>query len=159
MPDSNIKTIETKMGKSVEIKISSIVKVIDGIVGFPDLTEYALIPHGDESPFLWLQSVEEKDLAFITIDPRIFFEGYAPKILESELAAIKLEKVEDAIIQAIVVIPENPQNMTANLLAPIIINASAHLAKQTISQTSEHQIRHKMIPDADLDKASGEAGT
>jgi flagellar assembly factor FliW len=137
--------VTTKTGEEVEVPENHIVRIIDGILGFSEYEEYALVPHGEDSPFLWLQSLDQPNLAFLTIDPKIFMPDYKPVIARSELELIELEDLGQAIVQAIIVIPENPSEMTANLLGPIVINAAKRAARQVISQSPHHKIRHFIL--------------
>ncbi|RMH54943.1 MAG: flagellar assembly protein FliW [Candidatus Hydrogenedentota bacterium] len=155
MEESQTKrTIRLKTGDEVEIPEGNILRVVDGLLGFPDLEEYALVPHGGESPFFWLQSVREEGLAFIVIDPRLFVPDYLPKVSSDDLAAVELERIEEAVVLAVVVIPEDPRKMTANLQGPLIINPRKRLARQVISQDPQHPIRYYIVPQED----SGEKG-
>ena len=43
-----------------------------GILGFPDYTKYCLVDPGDETLILWLQSIENTDIAFPILEPKNF---------------------------------------------------------------------------------------
>jgi flagellar assembly factor FliW len=137
--------IKTRLGGEVEITDRNLVRIAEGLLGFPDFEEFALIPHGEESPFLWLQSVDEPELAFITIDPRIFQPDYLPDVAPDDLTAIGLSDIASAALLAIVVIPENPERMTANLQGPVLINPATHLGRQVISRSTKHRVRHYIL--------------
>ncbi|HBW47181.1 TPA: flagellar assembly protein FliW [bacterium] len=141
----NKRLIKTRFGKEVEITDKNLVTIKDGLLGFETYESYAVIPHGDESPFLWLQSLDEPQLAFITIDPRIFAQDYVPNFSENELSSIELTSISEAVLLAIVVIPDDPKLMTANLQAPIVLNAKNRQGKQMISSSQEHKVRHYIL--------------
>jgi len=137
--------IKMRLGGEVEITNRNLIRIAEGLLGFPDFEEFALIPHGEESPFLWLQSVDEPELAFITIDPRIFQPDYQPDVAPDELAMIGLNAAAAAALLSIVVIPENPERMTANLQGPVLINPENHLGRQVISRSVKHRVRHYIL--------------
>lgn len=143
--ETTTRKIRTRMGVDAEITDRNLVRIIDGLLGFPDFESFALIPHGEESPFLWLQSVEESELAFITIDPRIFQPDYLPDVSPEDLASIGLATVAAAALLTIVVIPDNPERMTANLQGPILINPESHAGRQVISRSAKHRVRHYIL--------------
>ncbi|MFX7895014.1 flagellar assembly protein FliW, partial [Acinetobacter baumannii] len=41
----------------------------DGLVGFPTFSRYVVICPREDSPFRWLQSLEEPALAFLVAEP------------------------------------------------------------------------------------------
>lgn len=137
--------VKLKTGQTVEVPPQHILRIIDGLFGFAGLENYALIPYDAESPFLWLQSLDEGHLAFLTLDPRLFAPDYRPVVLPDDLAAVGLDRLESGIVLVIVVIPDDPKQMTANMMGPVIVNPATRLAKQVISQSPQHKIRHHIL--------------
>jgi flagellar assembly factor FliW len=117
-----------------------------GILGFENLKRYVLLDAAQQ-PFYWLQSAEVAEIAFILIDPRVFRPGYLPDVDPEELAPIAPESVEDLLDFAIVTIPEDPMEMTANLQGPVLINRRRRLGRQCISRDLAMQVRHPILKD------------
>ncbi|HDQ14496.1 MAG TPA: flagellar assembly protein FliW [Sediminispirochaeta sp.] len=117
-----------------------------GLLGFENLKNYVLLD-ALQQPFYWLQSVDVQEIAFVLIDPSIFRPDYKPRIAQYELDEIGLEAGdrENALIFSIVTIPEDHQNMTANLQGPVIINKSTHNARQCITEDDRWKTRHKVM--------------
>ena len=83
--------IETTRFGHVEIDESLIITVPDGILGFEGLNRFIILDHFDkESPFKWLQSIEDPSLAFVITDPLIFVPDYKAKIHKDEISSIEL---------------------------------------------------------------------
>ena len=61
--------IETSRFGTVEITEEQIFTFPMGLLGFAKYKQFVVIDHTEESPFKWLQSVEEGSLAFIITDP------------------------------------------------------------------------------------------
>lgn len=130
----------------IDIVAEQVLQFPEGLMGFETYREFALIEESAESPFKWLQSTVEQGLAFIVIQPELFLDDYKPLIPEDELSQIGLNSVDEALIFLIVTIPGNsPQDMTANLQGPILINKKKLIAGQLISRDDRHPVRYKMM--------------
>ncbi len=126
----------------LEVKEEDIILFPHGIPGFEEMKKFALINHEENSPFHFLQAAEEEELVFVVVEPLAFFPQYKVMLSKQDLADINIEKVEDALILLIVTIPQNPQQMTANLQAPLIINTKENLAKQIILDHADYKTKH-----------------
>lgn len=135
--------VATKAFGTVEINPEDIVDFPEGLLGFQEYHKFALIAEKDDSPFRWLQSMEETSLAFIVIQPDIFMKSaYSPELLSGDLDALSVKKADQCRIYLIVTIPENePQKMTANLQGPILINGEKKIGRQVISLNDKHYVR------------------
>jgi len=147
------RTIKTKLGQEVELTDKNFIHFADGLIGFEDYHDYALVPQGDDSPFLLLQSVDEPQLAFLTIDPRFFVPTYLPELSEEDLRTIDLKDLSQAVVLSIVVIPEDAAKMTANLQAPAVINVETRRGRQLISRSGKHKIRHYILAEPETASA------
>lgn len=137
--------INTKHFGEMEIDDNKVIFFEEGIPGFPDLRKFTLISEinndNTESPFFWLQSLEEKEIAFILIDLFNVMPDYNP-IVEREIVSSlgKCEK-DDLIIYNIVVIPSDINKLSVNLKAPIVININTNKGKQIIANNEEYPIK------------------
>ncbi len=131
--------LNTRNFGEIEIDDNKILSFPDGIPGFEDLKEYAIIQNPEEDvPFHWLQSVEDTDLAFVIANPFNFKADYDFRIPPSTVDKLKIEGPEDVLIFSIVLIPEDVSKMTANLQAPLIINTKNNRAKQIIIDNEDY---------------------
>ncbi|OAG28581.1 flagellar assembly protein FliW [Thermodesulfatator autotrophicus] len=125
--------IETTRFGKLEIDDSKIIFFPSGILGFPEAKRYVLIPHADDSPFLWLQAVDVPELAFLVILPREVFENYSPDIPKEALKELHFQDGDEIEFLGIVTVPPGkPQEMTVNLMGPIVLNVDKKLAKQVV---------------------------
>jgi len=146
----------TKPFGEIEVDEEQIIDFPDGILGFDFIKKFVLLDTEDkESPFKWMQAYEEKDLAFVIIRPIDFMESYDLVISQSDYEAVKAESPEELVVFAIVTIPENPADMTANLQGPIIINPSKRLGRQAISMSDRYKVRHKILDEIKRQAKSG----
>jgi flagellar assembly factor FliW len=115
-----------------------------GLLGFEDLTEYVLLD-ASQPPFYWLQSLEDQEIAFVLIDPKMFKPDYTPELSEQDLEEIGISDPEDQLVFAIVTIPEKQELMTANLQGPIVVNKTLKTARQSISVNPRWMVKHFII--------------
>ncbi|MCD5415285.1 MAG: flagellar assembly protein FliW [Clostridiales bacterium] len=138
--------LNTKYFGEIEVQKDEIIRFPDGIPGFEDLKEFLFIENPDqEVPFHWLQSAKEEDIAFVVVNPFMFKKDYEFEIFDYTKKIIKIEDEKDLALFVIVVVPENINEMTANLMAPILINTKEKLAKQIVLEKSGYNTKHRII--------------
>ena len=135
--------IKTTRFGQVEIDENLIITLPDGVLGFEDARRYVILDHFDkESPFKWLQSVEDPSLAFVITDPLVFVPEYKAKISKEEVSSIALSDARKSLIVVIVNIKRDHSEITVNLQGPIVINSEKKLAKQVVIKESDYSVRH-----------------
>lgn len=106
-------------------------EISEGLFGFENYKKFALIESG-YPPFIWLQSLDEKALAFLLVDPFLICNDYEADIDDESLKKISVTSPEDVIVMAVVTIPSDGKAITANLQGPLIINKKNRKAAQVI---------------------------
>lgn len=137
-------TIVSRPYGEIEIDDKQVLTFPEGILGFENLRRFALMD-AQQQPFYWLQSLEVTEIAFVLINPRIFRPTYDPGLSTEELKEMGLASVDEALLFAIVTIPENHREMTANLQGPLVINRQNREGRQFISPRPEWKVRHKVL--------------
>ncbi len=137
--------INTKPFGEIEVDELQVIDFPEGILGFDFIKKFIILDADKDSPFKWMQAFDEKDLAFVIIMPESFMPAYDLVIPPIDYESVKAESAKDLLVFAIVTIPENPSNMTANLQGPIIINPAARLGKQAISLSDKYTVRHNIL--------------
>lgn len=129
-----------------EIEVSDLQTLVfpQGIYGFEALQSYVLLD-ASQPPFYWLQSVERASLAFVLLDPRQFLRDYRLDVAAEELLEIGVQDPDGAVDFAIVTIPGDPRDMTANLQGPVVVNRRTRVARQCISLNPDHGVRHRVM--------------
>lgn len=150
--------IQTKPYGLIDADERQVIRFPFGILGFENLKRYVLID-AKEQPFYWLQSLEVPEIAFILINPYLFRPDYSVEVDHADLEEINLERPEDALIFAIVTIPDNQARMTANLQGPIIVNRKDHIGRQSISTNSAWKTKHYILEElSSLGKVNAHTG-
>ena len=141
-------TIELETAKfgKVEIDKKSVFNFVMPIIGFNGLKKYAIIDYKPDSPFKWLQSLEDMELAFPVTLCSFFNIDYQFDIPDEEAEKLGIETADDVLVFNIANIPSsNPQGATINMLAPIIVNLNNKKAMQIVLKNTEFEVRHKLF--------------
>jgi flagellar assembly factor FliW len=142
--------VDTKAFGIIEVDDRQKIKIPEGLYGFEDYIEYVLLD-AEQQPFYILQSVNDRDIAFILINPFLFRHDYELNIPNEDLEDIGLKTPENALIFSIVTIPPDGSAMTANLQGPLVINRDNMTGKQWILSDVRWKTRHDIV--AELNSA------
>ncbi len=133
----------TKNFGEIEIDEEKIIHFPEGILGFEEEKEFVVINDEDEeSPFGWLQAIENPELTFVIINPFFVYPNYDITIPETAQKKLEIQDKKDLIIYSIVVVPKDIEKMTANLIGPIIINTKKMIGKQVILDDDRYSTKH-----------------
>lgn len=152
-----MKVFTTRFG-DLDVAEEEIINFPEGILGFEETRKYIVLKMEEGNPLMWLQSLEESALAFVMIRPFEFNPAYTIDLSDKDNEMLKLEKPEDCDVFAIVVIPENPADMTANLQGPVVINVNKKIGKQVISNNPKHKIRHYVLKEMEKNIQGNQGG-
>jgi flagellar assembly factor FliW len=145
--------VATSRFGEIEVKEEEIIEFVVGPYGFEEKKQFVLWAEED-SPFFWLQSVEDSELAFVVSEPWSFYEGYQFDISDQLEEKLELDDQEDVLVINIIVVPTDPKEMTMNLKSPIIINKEQQVAKQIILEEEEYPVRYQLFDSEEQDNAS-----
>ena len=148
--------IDTKPFGEIEVDEVQVIDFPEGLLGFDFIKKFVILDSGDEgSPFKWMQAFDEKNLAFVIIRPEDFMKKYELVISQNDYEVVGASGPDELIVLAIVTIPENPSDMTANLQGPVIINPAKRLGKQAISLSDRYSVRHRIIDEINRNVRAG----
>lgn len=136
--------IETKSLGLIEISEKQKIRMPEGFYGFEDYHDFALLD-SEQAPFFWMQSLDNKDLAFIVIDPFLFRPDYEVDVSDECLKLINGTNPEDLIVFVLVTIPPDGSAITANLQGPLIINKKNKKAMQVVVAGDKWKTKHDII--------------
>ncbi len=113
-----------------------------GLLGFPDVRNFVLIPAKRTGTF-WLQSTEHPPLTFLLVDPFEWVEAFTLDIPDADLGPLTPERPEDLVILAILTLGgQDRSRATVNLQGPIAINLKGRMGRQMVLSDSEWGTRH-----------------
>lgn len=137
--------LNTSRFGEIEVNEEEIITFSDGLFGFEDIKKYIIFQMEEDNPLMWMQSIEEGSLAFIIIRPFEFNPNYSLQLSDNDVEELGLTSPDDSDIFGIVVVPEDPSKMTANLQGPIVINRILKKGKQVISTSPKHKLKHFIL--------------
>ena len=130
--------IKTRIFGEVTIDDEKMIKFPNGIVGFPDLQDFALIhdaEKGNQAGIRWMQSVQEPNFAMPVIDPLVVKEDYNPAVEDDLLKVIGEEG--DVLVLTTITVPSDLTKMSVNLKAPLVINVTERKGCQVILEEDQ----------------------
>jgi len=136
--------IKTKALGTVEIEEEQIITLSEGFYGFNNYHRFALLD-ARQKPFIWIQSLDDTELAFIAIDPFIFRPDYELDIDDSLLHPLGIESPSDVLVFALFSIPSDGSAITANLQGPLIINKKNKQAVQLVIGGEKWKTKHDIV--------------
>ena len=116
-------TLEGTRFGTLELEEDAILEFPSGLIGLPG-SRYTLLGRDEGGAFLWLQSLDEPEIALPVTDPGYFFADYAVELSDAEAERIGVSDPESAQIYVTVRASERPEDFTANLLAPIVVSGT-----------------------------------
>ncbi|AMQ07540.1 flagellar assembly protein FliW [Sporosarcina psychrophila] len=145
--------IQSTILGEVEALESEILTFDNGLPGFENEKNFILLSIEGNEVYQILQSINSKEVGFVTANPYLFISDYTFDLDESTVEALNIESEEDIIILTIVTVKEPFNASTVNLKAPVIINTKSRIAKQCILEKTDYPIRYAI--DAQMQKDKG----
>jgi flagellar assembly factor FliW len=115
-----------------------------GLPGFGHLRKFVVLQVAGQDGFIWLQSLDDTNVALPLADPWSVFEDYDPHLPHYATAALGIEDPEDFVIMCVVVVTKEAKERTMNLLAPIVINLKTRTGRQVMLENSGYSARTPM---------------
>jgi flagellar assembly factor FliW len=135
--------IITKNFGEITVDDEKLITFPAGIIGFPDLTDFALI-HDDEKgagSVHWLQSVQETGFAMPVMDPLIVAPEYNPVVNDDLFSSLGGHNEEELLVFVTLTVPKDITAMSVNLKDPIVINGATRKACQVILDDKQYEIK------------------
>jgi flagellar assembly factor FliW len=122
-----------------------------GLIGLSDLRDFELLADPDAGPFLLLRSLEPDRIEFVAIELEGVLPEYRVEIGEED--AEELGLVGDGsdvwVLNIATVKSWSPQRVTANLVAPVVVNKRTGVGKQVVlSNYQKYSVNHPLIDEA-----------
>lgn len=138
---SDMQTMEFPRFGSCTYSETDVIRFPWGIPGFPNLRRWLALNVDENNSFVWLQSLDDVNVALPTMDPYYVFDDYDPKLPAYAAAALEIESASDFAMLCVVVVTENAEEMTMNLFAPIVINLRSLKGRQIVLENSGFSVR------------------
>ena len=131
--------IETRDFGILEIEEKNIITFKQPIFGFEEFTQFVLVNDSNMgNGICWLQSIEQKNVCFIMLNPLEVRRDYAPVVMQDVLIMLQAVPEDDLDCW------DTFRKSTVNLKSPIIINHKTNLAVQVILE-QDYAIRQPIF--------------
>ncbi len=131
-------TCKTRFHGVMEFEPEQVLDIPSGLFGFTDEHEFLLLEIPSRRPMVFVQSITTPDLCFIALPVQVIDQQYRLLLSAPELAEMnwrsqetELQMGTDLLCLALLAIGEN-RPVTANLLAPLVIDIAHHKGMQII---------------------------
>ena len=134
--------VTTRIFGTIDIEEEKLIHFVNGIVGFPQLTTFALIHDNEKQGGIqWLQSMQEPQFAIPVMNPLDILDDYNPQVEDELLKPIGGLDPENMLVLVTVAVPSDLTKMSVNLRGPIVINADNRKACQVITEGEDYQVK------------------
>jgi flagellar assembly factor FliW len=144
-------TIDSTRFGTIEIPSHAVVEFPTGLIGLGG-SRYVLIARDENSPFVWLHSVDDASLALAVTNPFQFFPEYEVELSDSEAERIGITDPADADVYLTVRAAESLEDFTVNLRAPILISKGRGF--QVINEAEGAPVRAPLFVAATAEQAA-----
>jgi flagellar assembly factor FliW len=153
MPDNRHdlgETIVLESSRFGQIEVPNAIRLCfeQGMIGFPEHTEYVLLKQRPDSVFMWLHSTTDPQLAFPVVLPWAFHWEYEVKLGDEDLELIQVTNASQISIMCVVNVGADVRRGTINLFSPIVINNDSRLARQVINTADGYSTRDPLFREA-----------
>ena len=118
----------------------------EGLIGFPAAKRFILVESESLSPFRILKCVDDPNIGFLVLNPRSVINTYERSIPKECWRSLEVVDKSDRLTLVISIIGKDPQESTANLQAPLLINHRKMLGKQLILTSARYSVTQKLLP-------------
>jgi flagellar assembly factor FliW len=114
----------------------------EGLVGIPHAREFWLADaSGGPSPFRYLLSIDVPDLGFLVCDPTQVWPDYVCDLPRPGTGS-------EVLVLVLVTVRDQPRELTANLLAPLVIDVETRVGQQVVLDALRYSTRHPLTTPA-----------
>jgi flagellar assembly factor FliW len=133
----------------LEYDASSVLTFPAGLPGFEGHTQFAVVEQAELAPIVFLQSLTTPELCFLAAPVAAIDPQYTPSLSHEDLDRLGLDPAQqpvpgvDVLLLALLCAPENGP-LTANLLAPAVVNLRTRLAVQAVRCDARYSHQHRI---------------
>lgn len=140
-PHAPAMTVHSELLGPLAVAPEEVVAFPSGLFGFPECRGFVLVQGGRAGTY-WLQSAEHGALAFLLVDPFLFFDDYAVDLGPADRAELEVEAASDVMVLTIVTLPRTRREPpTTNLQGPLALNLRTRRGKQVAVSEREWGLR------------------
>ena len=110
-----------------------------GLPGFEQYRHFVLIEQSQHAPLVHLQSLENAGLCFVAVPVRLIDPDYQAELQREDRALIP---AGDPVLELALLAASADGQITANLLAPVVIHLPTRVAVQAVRADQRYSHKH-----------------
>ena len=142
-PRADVVHVSSRRFGDFEVPCDRVLEFPQGLIGFGAMHRFVILEHRPGSPFKWMLSLDDPELAFAVADPVELVAGYVPPI---EIATrVLATDAADIALFVLVTIPGDPAAMTVNLMAPVAVDMKTRRARQLVLEDARFPAAYPVV--------------
>ena len=126
------------------VRPENVFRFPEGLLGFQHIKEYVFILNDKVKPFMFMHALDGSDMCFVCVESFMICPTYQIKLPDGLVSALEIETQEDVLLLNLVTVRQKIEDISANMVSPIVINIKKRLGRQMIVENSEFQMRYKI---------------
>ncbi len=120
------------------------VRFAEGIPGFTVLREATFATQPGIEPFFYMRAIGIADLSFVCVEPFVVCPTFSATLPDAFVESLELTSQRDAWLFSLVTLAPKSEDITANLMCPIVVNVRTYRARQLIIEDAEEYLRYRI---------------
>ncbi len=116
----------------------------EGLLGFQNIKEYIFILNEKVKPFLFMHALDGSDICFVCVDAFTVCPKYNVKLPDSFVESLEVKAPTDVLLLSLVTVTQNVEDISANLVSPIVINMLNKKGRQLVVENSAFPIKYNI---------------
>lgn len=139
-----LKKISNPVIGEIEYEENSVITFTEGMLGLPSFKKFLLLESENIKPFYRLQCVDEPGIGFLLIDPVFVDMEYHEFVKSMDKDSTYIDENGEYVILVVCKAATDGEDITANLVAPVVINYNSNLGYQLVLIDSPYDVRHSL---------------
>jgi len=116
----------------------------DGVPAFEDSKHFVIVLNDNIAPFVYLKSLDVEGLGFICIDPFLVKSDYVVNLPAKDMSILELKDPGNGMVLCTVTVDQDPEKITANMLAPMVINMETSIGRQVVLDEARYDVKFRI---------------
>jgi len=138
-------SVETRFGRFMHAP-GDVVTMVEALAGFETCRRYVLLSPPEIAPLVCLQGLDGGRPSFLAVAPHIADPGFSCELSPADCARLGLPTppAPEAPALWLALVRVGPNDASANLRAPIVINPARMVGLQLVPATSRYPTEHPL---------------
>jgi flagellar assembly factor FliW len=140
--------VETLRFGPLEYDATAAIEFPSGVPGFDGQRRFVLVEQAALAPLVFLQSLETPDLCFPAVPAGAIDSQYQLEVPREDLELLGMDPARQPVVGSevlcLAIVAAEAGALTANLLAPVVINLSLRVGVQAVRSDARYSHRHPL---------------